>query len=597
MAKRGRKPAATKSTKARPRTRSQIKPSEENRTVENKALKKSKKKPASKKSDISPVSKNKVEKAKNVAKKTGKNAVQTAKPSIQGPTAKRGRKPKAKTLEKDKVEKLISEVEDDEETDVEDAGKEPISDFSKKQVDEISSTFEPAPISDPITVTSSFANPSTYQSFEAHQDPIVSKPFNVSTQESYISSFYKNSLTSSSTSAFSVPAQPKFSSNEPNISNILMPTMPLSSVNISHQSILPPNHQTLLSPPQNQNLQDHAHDLPPELLQQGWRKFWSRRENRFYYFNKVTNHSIWDMPKSSQYDPTTDPLGIQASQSANFQPPTPTDPGTPPIFPVFNLNLPPLNSKPVDLLNTEKKYIGPFDFEIDSNCTIWEGMVFYYFHPHPDAETLRCTFVNKLRQQFYELCHARQGIEPPKDSFTRWIIERKVIDKGCDPFLPSDCIFEMSKSLYNEIMNDIPIKMTKPKFSGEARKQLSKYAEAAKKIIDSAHVSAVSRKIVKWNVEDAFDWIRKTLNATYEDYIERTEHLKKQCQPHIIEAAKSSVESICLKVYHVSVDYSKRVRETNGEIFKKEELRGLLNILQIQINSFFLQQRKLQLGL
>ena len=105
-------------------------------------------------------------------------------------------------------------------------------------------------------------------------------------------------------------------------------------------------------------------------------------------------------------------------------------------------------------------------------------------------------------------------------------------------------------------------------------KQLSKYAEAAKKIIDSPHVSAMSRKIVKWNVEDAFEWIRKTLNATYEDYIERLSHLQKQCQPHIIYVARSSVESICLKIYHVSVDYSKRVRELNVEIFRNEKLQG-----------------------
>ena len=29
-------------------------------------------------------------------------------------------------------------------------------------------------------------------------------------------------------------------------------------------------------------------DLPPELLQQGWRKFWSRRENRPYFFNRMS---------------------------------------------------------------------------------------------------------------------------------------------------------------------------------------------------------------------------------------------------------------------------------------------------------------------
>lgn len=43
--------------------------------------------------------------------------------------------------------------------------------------------------------------------------------------------------------------------------------------------------------------QDQVHDLPLELLQRGWRKFWSKRENRPYYFNKLTNESLWDPPQ------------------------------------------------------------------------------------------------------------------------------------------------------------------------------------------------------------------------------------------------------------------------------------------------------------
>ena len=42
---------------------------------------------------------------------------------------------------------------------------------------------------------------------------------------------------------------------------------------------------------------DPVHDLPLELLQMGWRRFWSRRESRPYFFNKITNESLWDMPQ------------------------------------------------------------------------------------------------------------------------------------------------------------------------------------------------------------------------------------------------------------------------------------------------------------
>ena len=39
--------------------------------------------------------------------------------------------------------------------------------------------------------------------------------------------------------------------------------------------------------------------------------------------------------------------------------------------------------------------------------------------------------------------------------------------------------------MYREIMNDIPVKLIKPKYSGDARKQLFNYAEAAKKMIET----------------------------------------------------------------------------------------------------------------
>ncbi len=41
-------------------------------------------------------------------------------------------------------------------------------------------------------------------------------------------------------------------------------------------------------------------ELTPELVQQGWRKFWSKRENRPYFWNKITGESLWEMPSLKQ---------------------------------------------------------------------------------------------------------------------------------------------------------------------------------------------------------------------------------------------------------------------------------------------------------
>lgn len=83
----------------------------------------------------------------------------------------------------------------------------------------------------------------------------------------------------------------------------------------------------------------------------------------------------------------------------------------------------------------------------------------------------------------YISCYS--GIDAPHESFNRWLLERKVIDKGTDAMLPSNCMPEVSQSMYREIMNDIPVKLVKPKFSGDVRRQLFKYAEAAKKMIET----------------------------------------------------------------------------------------------------------------
>lgn len=42
--------------------------------------------------------------------------------------------------------------------------------------------------------------------------------------------------------------------------------------------------------------------MSDELVQAGWSKCWSRRENRPYYFNRFTNQSLWEVPVLGQHD-------------------------------------------------------------------------------------------------------------------------------------------------------------------------------------------------------------------------------------------------------------------------------------------------------
>jgi phosphorylated CTD-interacting factor 1 len=108
--------------------------------------------------------------------------------------------------------------------------------------------------------------------------------------------------------------------------------------------------------------------------------------------------------------------------------------------------------------------------------------------PHPEIELLRYQLIVKLRQCYQQSCQSREGIDAPKESLNRWIMERKMVDrKGVDPIFPSCDEAEggVSQVMFKEIMNDIPMKIVKPRFTGDARKQLSKYADACKKIIET----------------------------------------------------------------------------------------------------------------
>lgn len=308
-------------------------------------------------------------------------------------------------------------------------------------------------------------------------------------------------------------------------------------------------------------------ELSPELQQQGWKKFWSKRENRPYFWNKLTGESLWVIPPlKPQFDPITDPLGICG---------VPPVPGNGAISSGGAVKR---RASEDSVVPAAKKFIlaGPWDLEISTNVIIYERAPSNLPHIHPEAEALRCSLLAKLRQCYQELCHTRESIDAPKDSFNRWLMERKVIDCGSDPLLPSQCFPEISMSMYREVMNDIPIKLVRPKFTGDARKQLSRYAEAAKKMIESRAASSESRKVVKWNAEDTFQWLRRTVGATFDDFQDRLAHLKRQCQPHLTETVKASVEGICLKIYHLSTEYARKVKDKNNQILKDN---GLGNII------------------
>ncbi|XP_070492618.1 mRNA (2'-O-methyladenosine-N(6)-)-methyltransferase [Chironomus tepperi] len=351
------------------------------------------------------------------------------------------------------------------------------------------------------------------------------------------------------------------------------PKLPIAAVNNQTQ---PPVGQIQQQPPTTPQPQqpEYGDELHPELVRQGWKKFWSKRENRPYYWNKITNESLWETPVlNRQFDPLTDPLGIcsTTSPSGPNSPHSPLPgPSRPPYKPPLKRNL----SHPHQASVPMKKFVlaGPWDLEVQSSVYIYNRPPSHLLHPHPEIEYMRGVAAQKLFQTFENLCQQRESIKAPKGSFNRWLMERKVIDKGLDPILPSSCLPEVSPSMYREILQDIPIRIVKPKYTSDARKQLSRYAEAAVHIIENRLAPAESKKIVKWNAEETFEWLRRTVGASYEDFQDRLEHLRRQCEPHLVETVKSSVEALCSKIYHLSVEHVKKIRERHVQLLKDNGL-------------------------
>ena len=88
------------------------------------------------------------------------------------------------------------------------------------------------------------------------------------------------------------------------------------------------------------------------------------------------------------------------------------------------------------------------------------------------------------------------------------------------------------------------------------------------------NASPECRKVVKWNVEDTFAWVRKQMNASYDDYLERLAHLRKQCQPYVDEAASCSIESICKKIYNIAKDDALKLSKLSAKIWKDNMITG-----------------------
>lgn len=66
--------------------------------------------------------------------------------------------------------------------------------------------------------------------------------------------------------------------------------------------------------------------------------------------------------------------------------------------------------------------------------------------------------------------------------------------------------------------------------------------------------------------------IRQSLYFRLELSSYRLDHLKRQCEPHLVETVKGSVETLCTKIYTLSVEHVKKIRERHVQLLKENGL-------------------------
>ena len=76
------------------------------------------------------------------------------------------------------------------------------------------------------------------------------------------------------------------------------------------------------------------------------------------------------------------------------------------------------------------------------------------------------------------------GVDEPKESFNRWLLERKVLSISGDPLLPALAEPKISPSMHREILADVPVKLRKARNAQDAKKNVLTYAEAAKAVVE-----------------------------------------------------------------------------------------------------------------
>jgi phosphorylated CTD-interacting factor 1 len=317
-----------------------------------------------------------------------------------------------------------------------------------------------------------------------------------------------------------------------------------------------------------------AVSLDPQWERLGWAVCYSRSQGRHYYFNKNNGKSVWHLHELEQLEgapqrlpppdhnaPEAKRARLEDDNEAGLEDGDAVFSGETVQF-VQKRRLSSVSCHEIATMVIKKADAGVlqshrllWDIDTSSNVVINVDRTFeeqrHYRHllpPHPDIELMRFRSTVTLRKKYEDLCRSKVGVEEPKESFNRWLLERKVLSISGDPLLPALSLPKISQSMHREIIADVPVKLKRARNPADARKNLLTYAEAARTIVEKRGGTNAQRKTIKWTTEDAFKWMRDSQPHTWNEFEDHLNHLKSQCGPHVRELVSQSVDEVCAKM-------------------------------------------------
>ena len=375
-------------------------------------------------------------------------------------------------------------------------------------------------------------------------------------------------------------------------------------------------------------------DLHPAYVNCGWEQHFSPRYNKQFYYNKISLQSVWSLPslnsrpRSPEFPPyaaKTQEDVLRPHQFHEKQEHVFAIPGSEILTDYKELELtefnakslaqttqgrsksaePELNSKlaesrefgsklaipskrarlisqnsqksmmsEMEFQKSQEMFTDPWDFKIAPDVKIYctPNSRQQFVETAPVFEIYRAQHLADLRKHYDSLCQKHENIKSPEESFSRWIVERKLeedLSKIQDPIVPNCSEMEYSQSMFQDILRDIPMSWKIFHDTQNASRNLFQFTHSCQKLAEARTEPGNRDRAVIFKVcQEEMSWLKhKGYFNLAEDCQMRLMKLRRRISENIINIVKPSIENICLEMDKNASDFAIKLNQmTHGHL-------------------------------